>query len=153
MIEALENAQKELNRADHLYHVSLKYTRTVDVLKSIIERLINVIDSVNEALLVKAKKEGAITEIPELPRLRIEAIKKTYKDDETINNYSNFFIILRKISKAEFSRAREYRRHVTMTASVDGEKIEVTIDIIGDYYKKAQEYIQYVRELIEGKKE
>jgi len=153
MIEALERAQKELNRADHLYHVSLKYTRTVDVLKSIIERLINVIDSANEALLLKAKKEGTITEIPELPRLRIESIKNAYKDDETINNYSNFFMILRKISKAEFSRAREYRRHVTMTASVDGKKIEVTIDIIGDYYKKAQEYVQYVKELIEGKKE
>ena len=153
MIEALERAQKELNRADHLYHVSLKYTRTVDVLKSIIERLINVIDAANEALLLKAKKEGAIKEIPELPRLRIESIKNAYKDDETINNYSNFFMILRKISKSEFSRAREYRRHVTMTASVDGKKIEVTIDIIGDYYKKTQEYVQYVRELIEGKKE
>ncbi len=153
MIEALDRARKELNRADHLYHVSLKYTRTVDVLKSVIERLINVIDTANEALLRKAKEEGTIKEIPTLPRLRIEEINKLYPEDETVSNFSKFYKILRKVSKAEFTRAREFRRHVTMTASLDSEKIEITIDIIGDYYKRTQEYLQYVTDLIEGKKE
>jgi len=153
MIEALDRAKKELNRADHLYHVSLKYTRTVDVLKSLIERLLNVIDSANEALLRKAKEEDKLDEIPKIPRLRLEEIKKIYPEDETIKNYSDFFLILRKISKAEFTRAQEFRRHVTMTAKVNDKSIEVTIDIIGDYYKRTQEYVQYVSELIEGKKE
>ncbi len=153
MIEALDRAKKELNRADHLYHVSLKYTRTVDVLKSLIARLMNVIDSANEALLIKAKQEGTIPDVPKLPRLRIEAINKAYADDETVKNYADFFLMLRKINKAEFTRAQEFRRHVTMTADVDSKKIEVTIDIIGDYYKRTQEYVQHVTDLIEGKKE
>ena len=37
----LDKAKSELKRADHLIFVSLKYTRTVDVIRSIIERLIN----------------------------------------------------------------------------------------------------------------
>ena len=38
MSEYLVDSKQEINRADHLIYVSLKYTRTVDVIKSIIER-------------------------------------------------------------------------------------------------------------------
>ncbi len=40
MIEDLEDsALQELKRADHLIYVTLKYTRTVDVIKNTIKRL------------------------------------------------------------------------------------------------------------------
>ena len=41
MIESLENAKEELKRIDHLIYVTLKYTRTVDVLLSVVERMVN----------------------------------------------------------------------------------------------------------------
>ena len=41
MIETLENAKEELKRVDHLIFVSLKYTRTVDVLLNVINRIIS----------------------------------------------------------------------------------------------------------------
>ena len=44
MDDALYDAEKELKRVDHLIYVSLKYTRTVDVFKNIIKRLISTID-------------------------------------------------------------------------------------------------------------
>ena len=40
MTENLENAKEELKRIDHLIYVTLKYTRTVDVLLSVVERMI-----------------------------------------------------------------------------------------------------------------
>lgn len=40
MKEAITNAVEELKRVDHLIYVSLKYTRTVDVIRSVINRLI-----------------------------------------------------------------------------------------------------------------
>ncbi len=52
--EFLETAQDELKRADHLMFVSLKYTRTVDVIKSIITRLKAAIDAGFEVLLQAA---------------------------------------------------------------------------------------------------
>lgn len=157
MREALNNAQKELGRADHLFHVTLKYTRTVDVLKSLIQRLINAIDFGIEALLLSCKEKKLITEIPELPRLRLEILKKEFSDDPEIQKYLNFFMLLRKIEKAKFDKAMEYRRHVTMTAHIDEkdekQQAEITIDIIGDYFRKAKEFINYVEEVIKPKTE
>lgn len=148
MREALDNAQKEINRADHLFHVTLKYTRTVDVLKSLIGRLINAIDFGIEALLIYSKENKQITEIPKLPRLRVDAVRTNYEKDKEIMNYIDFFMLLRKIEKARFERSMEYRRHVTMTAHFDEHSAEITIDIIGDYFRKTKEFLTYVEDFI-----
>ncbi|MBI2565146.1 hypothetical protein HYV79_04135 [Candidatus Woesearchaeota archaeon] len=151
--EALDRAKKELGRADHLLFVSLKYTRTVDVIKSIIERLINAISCVNEALLIKIKQEGKIKSIPELPRLRVDSINEAFASDEVIPKFEEFYLILRKLDKSEYERALEFRRHVTMTAYVDGKKVEVTIDIVQDYFQKTKEFIKYVEIYLKGENE
>ena len=41
MNEQLENTIEELKRVDHLFYVSLKYTRTVDMIKHVLERIIS----------------------------------------------------------------------------------------------------------------
>jgi len=113
--ESYRLATQELKRADHSIAVSLKYTRTVDVIKSIIQRLINSISLGLSALLEEAKKQGKIAEVPELPRLKIEQSRKLYPKDEVIQNFCDFFLLLRKIDKADFKRANEFRRNVTMS--------------------------------------
>lgn len=146
--EALVLANEELKRADHSIAVSLKYTRTVDVIKSIVERLIGSIGFSIEALLIHAKEQGKIEEVNALPRLRVDQVLKLYPDDKIIDDFCKFYLTLRKIDKAEFGRAQEYRRHVTMTAKMDGEKAEITIDIISDYFDRTKEFLQYVSGLI-----
>ena len=153
MQESLSNAQKEIGRADHLFHVTLKYTRTVDVLKSLIQRLINAMDFGIEALLRQCKEKKLIDIIPELPRLRIDILKKEFSDDPEIQKYVEFFMLLRKIEKARFNKAMEYRRHVTMTVHFDDKEAEITIDIIGDYFRKTKEFLNYVEDVISPKKE
>ncbi len=147
--EALERALQEVKRADHLTYVSLKYTRTVDVLKSIIERLIATIDAGFDALLHTAKAEGKIPAVPTLPRLKVEALKKIYAEHEQLKSYIDFYLLLRKLDKARFERAQEYRRHVTMKAAVDEQHIEITIDIINDYFHKTKEFLSLIEQLIE----
>lgn len=148
-LEALERAQQELKRADHLIYVSLKYTRTVDVLKSIIERLISTIDEGFDALLYSAKTDGKVPAVPTLPRLKIEALKKAYEGNDQLKPYLNFYLLLRKLDKASFSRAQEYRRHVTMKAALDENHVEITIDIISDYFHKTKEFLTVVEQIIE----
>ena len=151
--ESLRLAQVELKRAEHQIFVSLKYTRTVDVLKNIIERLISTFDFGFITLLEMAKDKGTVATIPQLPRQRVEAVREAYKDTPEIQNYLEFYLILRKIQKAEFSRAQEYRRHVTMTAKVNDEEILITIDIISDYYQRSREFLQFLEQLESGKPE
>ncbi len=152
--EAIQNAMQELKRADHSIAVSLKYTRTVDVIKSIIERLINTISFALDALLRHAKAQKKIAEVPALPRIKVEEVKRLYASDRTIIDFCDFFLLLRRIDKAKFARAQEYRRHVTMTAHLDGgESVEVTIDIISDYFERTKEFLNYVARLIHGGQE
>ncbi len=154
MSEVLQLAKQELNRADHSIAVSLKYTRTVDVIKSIVERLINTISFCLDELLEHAKAQKKISELPTLPRLKVEQIKKLYASDRTIIDFCDFYLLLRRIDKAKFSRAQEYRRHVTMTAFLDdGSSVEVTIDIISDYFERTKEFLNYVFRLIHGPSE
>ena len=152
MEETLHNALSELKRADHSIFVSLKYTRTVDVIKNIIERLISTIDFGFELLLLHAKKVKKIADVPPLPRLKIDAIRTLYADDPTIINFVEFYLKLKKIDKARFDRAQEYRRHVTMTAHLDEGPVEITIDIINDYFERTKEFIYHVKTVISGVK-
>ena len=140
MNEAYENAKGEQRRADHLMYVSLKYTRTVDVLKSLVERLINTYDNLILALLIKAE----VKDPPRIPRLRVEIVRNHYSEDQEILHHMQLYILLRDISKASYDRRREFRRHVTMIAHLDDKEIEVTIDIIEDYFKKVRDFVTYI---------
>jgi hypothetical protein len=150
MKESLYKAKEELKRADHLVFVSLKYTRTVDIIKNIIERLLNAYNFTMEALLRYAKENKKIKEISSVPLVRAEQLKKLYEDDQTINTYMELYALLRKITKAKFIRLREHRRHVTMVASIEEKDVEVDIDIISEYFQKTKEFVEYIEGIIGG---
>jgi len=147
MKESLDQAKEELKRVDHLIYVSLKYTRTVDVLLSIIERMINAYGFAIDVLLKKAKKEKKIEEIPSRDFLKAEEVKKIYPD-EVVHENVNTYLLFRKLRHAEYKKSDEYRRHVAMTSEVDGRTIIINIDSISEYYKKIQNFIKFVEELI-----
>ncbi|MBW2964846.1 hypothetical protein KY363_05295 [Candidatus Woesearchaeota archaeon] len=153
MNENLDNAQEEIKRADHLIFVSLKYTRTCDVLKHIIDRLINCIDFTFTGLLEHLKEEGKIETVPTAPIPKANNIRTLFPDDEFLPEFADFFIRLRKISKADFSRASEFRRHVTMTVVVEEEIIKVDIDNITEWFKRTKEFFAHVQKMVEPEKE
>ncbi len=147
MKESLDQAKEELKRVDHLIYVSLKYTRTVDVLLSVIERMVNAYGFAINSLLKKAKKEKKIEEIPSRDLIRAEEIKKLYAD-EVVHENINTYLLFRKLRHVEYKKSDEYRRHVAMTSEVDGRTIIINIDSISEYYKKIQSFIKFVEELI-----
>ena len=153
MKEALDNAKEELKRVDHLFYVSLKYTRTADMMRHMIERLINAFSFGIESLLKYAKEEKMLGEIPTNPSMKCELLLKTLKDEELIG-YINLYLKLRKIIRADYSKREEFRRHVTMISTIDnGEIIEVNIDVLKDYYETAKNFVKYVGRIIEGEEE
>lgn len=147
MQESLNDAREELKRVDHLIYVSLKYTRTVDVLLNIINRMIDAYDFVLEALLKYALEKNMIEEIPLSPRERGELIKSTF-DDELITDNVELYFLLRKLHKSNPEKEQEYRRHVTMISYIDNRKEIVNIDIITQYYIFQNSFIDYVKSLI-----
>jgi hypothetical protein len=146
MKELLFEASEELKRAEHLMYVSLKYTRTVDVIKSLILRLIASFDLLIESLLQEKEKENAIFEIPTSPFAKVDLLQNLYKDNKEMLHYLEFYSILRKVARAEHNASKEYRRNLTLCANVDGKDIEITIDIAQDYYHKTVDFFRYVKE-------
>ena len=148
----LEQAREEMKRADHLLYVSLKYTRTVDVLKSLIDRLINAVDALIDNLLDYALEKKMISEKPDNLGLRGDLAKKTFKDP-IVTEMVDFSLFMKQINRAEYKRSKEFRRHVTMTAITDRGIVNVDIDTIKEDYFKTKQYLEYTEKLIYGEQE
>lgn len=146
----LEDAYEELKRADHLLYVSLKYTRTVDIIKSIVERLINMFDFSFDAILSMLKDHNVISSIPKSPGLKANIVFDYYKKEDVMQEFYQFYQLLRAISRAEFQRSSEFRRHVKMTAMLDSGPVEVDIDKISEYYQKSRIFLTLVRKIMDA---
>ena len=147
MKEYLDNVKNELKRVDHLLYVSLKYTRTVDVIRSILERMINAFDFGFIALLEKVKKRRKKLEVPEQPRKRCDALRELFPEDKKLMEFVDFYLLLRDLSQAKYTRREEFRRHVTMISELgNGNLFEVNIDILHEYYIKMKEFVEYLEE-------
>ncbi|MFT4326031.1 MAG: hypothetical protein ACMXYK_00855 [Candidatus Woesearchaeota archaeon] len=138
-MSAYEKAHEELKRVDHLVYVSLKYTRTVDVIKNTIQRMISCFDCIMEGLLYKAEDEGKLFQMPVSPGAKVNEIKKIYGTDPVVTEMLTFYGYLRKVHKAEYSAIKEFRRHVAMLARMaDGQTEEINIDVITEFYHKSK---------------
>lgn len=150
MEEALDNAKDELKRADHLFYVSLKYTRTADMMRHMVERLINAFSFGIESLLKHSKESKKIAEIPENPVMRCKLITQLFEGEEIIR-YMNIYITLRKVLRADYSKREEYRRHVTMTCIIDdGKIIEISIDSLKEYYGSTKDFVKFAERVVRG---
>ncbi|MBS3171547.1 hypothetical protein J4449_02970 [Candidatus Woesearchaeota archaeon] len=134
-----ENAEEELKRADHLIYVTLKYTKTVDVIKNTIKRLINSMDF--------AVKEGLeylkVKNISDVPRMRFEQLLEKIPK---IKDYAEFYFMLRRIYNAKFDSREEYRKRVTLMT----EEGDVNIDTLKEYYQRAKKFVKSMEEFCKG---
>jgi hypothetical protein len=145
---ALEHAQYELRRVDHQIYVSLKYTRTVDVIKNILSRMIATYDFVWDDLLHTAEKQKKIYEVPQSPGLKCSTIRKLYSSDDKTLEHIDFYLVLRQLNNATYTSHKEFRRHVLMKAQFsNGETKDLDIDTITDYYKKTKEFLDHIKQV------
>lgn len=144
MIEsALHDATEELKRVEHQVYVSLKYTRTVDVLMNIIARMVDGYDKMFEALLLHAEEQRRIAEVPSAPLIVGNAVKELYPEENVQKNVDLYFL-LRKLQRSNPSREQEFRRHVTMRTIIDGREEIVNIDLATEYYHMQREFLAHL---------
>ena len=151
MIESFENAKEELKRIDHLIYVTLKYTRTVDVLLSVVERMVNSYEFIIEALIIKAKDEGTLPEDVNNPIAKANFVLKTYSSAVLTRNIKKY-LMFRKLRRVEYTAKNEFRRHVTMTAFVDEQKIEVHIDSITSDFHELRKVLEILQNMVTEQK-
>ncbi|MBI2146235.1 hypothetical protein HYU22_02760 [Candidatus Woesearchaeota archaeon] len=152
MDEYLLDAHEELKRLEHIIYVSLKYTRTVDVILNAVTRLISIYDLIIEALMEKAKSQQLIESLPKSPALRATQLAELYPDDGPLQKYLSFYAFLKNVLKLPRTKREEYRRHVTLVVELEKSTAEIDIDNLTDCEKFVHKFFHYAVEKIEGKK-
>ncbi|MBI4153932.1 hypothetical protein HY501_01215 [Candidatus Woesearchaeota archaeon] len=140
-----QDALEEYKRVDHLIHVTLKYTRTVDIIRNAIKRLVSTIDIQVFDIMEWAAMKKKIDAVPPVPLMRCNQMEKVFKNDSTVKDIVDFYHQLRKISLSEFKKKEEYRKNVALVTP----DVEVTIDKLKDYANETKRYIHYLRGLME----
>ena len=95
MNENLIEAREELKRLEHILYVSLKYTRTVDVLTNALQRIIGVYDFIIMALLEHAQEEKLISVLPKSPALMSTKLADLYPEEKELQKHLFFYLFLR----------------------------------------------------------
>lgn len=149
MNETIENAVEELKRVDHSIFVSLKYTRTVDILVNILIRMVDCYENLFLALLKYALEKKMITEVPGTPKEKCIMIKQLFKEQEVHDNVDLYFL-LKAMLKSNYTRENEYRRHVAMRAIIAGREEIININIVSEYYQVLTSFFHFTDNLRKG---
>ncbi|MEM4244899.1 MAG: hypothetical protein QW404_01200 [Candidatus Nanoarchaeia archaeon] len=134
MREDSDNAKGQLLRAEHLFYVTLKYTRTADVIRNAIKRLISALDYTVEDMLEAKKTKN----IPTIPLMRVDLLKKIYPKDKKVNELIEFYYLLRRIDKSRYDVKEEFRKNVALIA--EGEV--VNIERLKEFLHKTKEFVE-----------
>ncbi|HIH38250.1 hypothetical protein J4460_06990 [Candidatus Woesearchaeota archaeon] len=146
--EALINALEELKRADHQVYVSLKYTRTVDVIKNILNRFINATKSAIDAYLLYAIEKKKLGEMPGSVMECISTFRSLASERPELVSFINLYIYMRNMNRSEYERFGEFRRNVTMRITLDGATHDLTIDAMYELNRRTIAFVTAIRDII-----
>jgi len=140
----LERIMKEKTSADHLLYVSLKYTKTCDVMLNLLARWKSMIDLCNDAMLDKLKKKKSISAIPVAPKMRIIALRKALKKEEVVIEALDLYEFFKTVPDKQKSRENEFRKNVCLRI-IDNKEVRIDMDKLKEYSEILERFIKFVR--------
>jgi len=138
--------ERERSIAEHLFYVSLKYTKTTDVILNLINRWVMMIDLSIEHILKTAKKSKKIKEIPEAPKARELLVRKISKDSvilEIMDMYSFF----RKLPDLDKIREYEFRKNVALRVISGNKETKIDMDQLKAWNEKITEFLSAIKKI------
>ena len=136
--------EKEWNAAQHLLFVSLKYTKTGDVMLNLIQRWQHMVEAANEELLTKAKKKKKIKAIPTTPVEKIDILQSVFKKEPIVMDTLKLYIFFRRIYTLELVKEHEFRKNVTLRV-IDREEIVIDMEKLKEWALLLENFKKYVR--------
>lgn len=148
----MEEIIQEKISADHLLYVSLKYTKTCDVILNLILRWRIMIGVSIDEVLQHAKKTKKISEVPNNPIGKIQEMRKIFKKDEDMQKALDVYEMFRKIEELKKERIGEFRKNVTLRISYRGEEVNVNLEKLKEYAEMLEKFISKVKQFLLSKK-
>ena len=144
----MEKIIQEKTSADHLLYVSLKYTKTTDVILNLLERWKNLIEICLNKMLEKARKKKLIKNIPSAPKLKIEKCKELFKKNKEIIDVIELFEFFKRIPLKEKLRENEFRKNVTLRVLDRGQWVAIDMEKLKEYNEMIERFIREIKQLI-----
>ena len=144
----MEDIIQEKISADHLLYVSLKYTKTCDVIMNLILRWSRMIETSIDKILKVAKKKKKISAISTNPLGRIEQVKKLFKKDQNFQDVIELYKMFRKVKELKTERIGEFRKNVTLTIFYQGKEINVNLEKLKEYAEMLEKFISTTKQFL-----
>ena len=144
----MEEIIQEKISADHLLYVSLKYTKTCDVIINLLLRWRKMIETSINEILKHAKKRKKISLIPTNPIGQIEAVRKLFKKDQNFQEVIDMYEMFRKVEELRKERIGEFRKNVTLKVFYLGEEININLDKLKSYAEKLEKFISTTKQFL-----
>jgi hypothetical protein len=145
MTETLEKIMKEKISSDHLLYVSMKYTKTCDVMINLLKRWKIMMDYAFDGLLEKAKKKKKLKKIPTAPKLKLDTIKEIFKKEPEVMDAVKEYEMFKLIEVLKNTKAGEFRKGVCLTITYKGEEIRVDLEKLKEYSEILEKFINYTK--------
>ena len=149
MEEEISEIMKEKTSADHLLYVSLKYTKTCDVILNLIARWKSMIELSFDTMLVKSKKDKKIPRLPISPKEKILFMKKVFKKQEAIKETIPLYIFFRRVPELTKTREGEFRKNVNLKIFEPNDKVtEINMEKLHEYEELLERFISEVKHFL-----
>jgi len=136
---------KEKTSADHLLYVSMKYTKTCDVILNLITRWKSMIEISFDAILEKAKKDKLIPALPTNPKQKIEFIRTYFKKQKSVQETLPVYIFFKRIPELQKTREGEFRKNVCLKIIEPGKTTEINLEKLKEYSEILERFISEVK--------
>lgn len=146
----IEEIMKEKTSADHLLYVSLKYTKTCDVILNLLARWKSLIEISFDAILEKKVEDGKIPMMPTNPKQRIEFVKKYFSRNIVVQDVVPLYIFFKRVPDLDKTRSGEFRKNVNLKIIGQAKTTEVNMEKLGEYYEIIEKFISEVKKNLMG---
>jgi len=144
----MEDIIQEKISADHLLYVSLKYTKTCDVILNLILRWRRMIETSINQILKHAKKKKKISSISTNPIGKIGEVKKLFKNNKDFLKVIEMYEMFRKIENLKKERAGEFRKNVNLKIFYQGKEINVNLEQLKIYAEMLEKFISTTKQFL-----
>ena len=141
----MESIIKEKISADHLLYVSLKYTKTCDVIINLLLRWKTMIEQGMNLLVEKSKKQKKWKPVPDAPRAKLVQLKKIYAHHKDISEALLLYELFRDIDQLEKVREHEFRKGVNLCVTYKGEVININLEKLKEYSSLLERFISALK--------
>lgn len=141
----MERIIKEKISADHLLYVSLKYTKTCDVILNLLLRWSNMIEFAIEEMIERLKKKKKWKPVLDAPRAKLLQLKKIYEDDKLITEVLELYEMFRDIEKLDKVRENEFRKGVNLKVFYKGKEVNINLDTLKQYADLLERFISALK--------